>query len=204
MKQLAIIGSGGFAREIFRISTSLGHDVIGFIDEQKKSLLPRKIIGHERDMEALIAEHGNFAIFIAIGNATLRSTVEANIPQTIEKPVLLHNSANVYSDSIGQGSVIYPQSVIMTDCSIGKNCLINSGVTVGHDSIIGDFCNINPGVNIAGRVNIGSKTTIGIGACIRENISIGEGVTVGAGAVVVQNIPDHSICYGNPARAQND
>ncbi len=204
MKKIAIIGSGGFAKEIYDISTSIGFDVIGFIDTPSSKPLPQKIIGHESDLNLIVDKFGNFSVFIAIGNTMVRSALSKQIPSIFHQPVLLHSSANIFSSKVGQGSVFYPQSVVMSDCKIGENCIINAGATIGHDTTIGDFCNINPGANIAGKVKVGLNTTIGIGASIRENISIGDNVTVGAGTVVVKNLPDNTLCIGNSARIKHD
>ena len=197
--KLAIIGSGGFAREVYALTLSSGFDAIGFIDNNDDQNLPKPILGHEQELLYLKDKYNLDAVFIAVGNPSTRSRIHGDIKDLIAQPTLIHPSSTVLSNEIGSGTVVYPNATVMNDCTIGNNCIINAGVTLGHDTKISNFCNINPGANIAGRVCIGEGTTIGIGASIKENIKIGKNVVIGAGANVVRDIPDNVTVVGNPA-----
>lgn len=200
-KRIAIIGAGGFGREVYSFLDK-EFECIGFIDFQKEgSALPKPILGHEENIEELIEKHNFSDCALTIGDMSNRAAIYERINEfSIEFPQIIHSSVVSTSTDIGNGTVIYPGVVIMNDCNIGSFSLINSGVTIGHDVVIGDFCNINPGVNLAGRILIGERTLIGIGATVKENITIGNNCVIGAGSVVLKDVPDNTTVYGVPAK----
>ena len=200
-QNIAIIGAGGFGREIFHLLDNDLYNCVGFIDYRKEKDLPAVIIGHEDEMANLVNEHSLECCVLALGDIKKRKTIINKIDKfSINYPIVIDPSVRCFSEDIADGVIIYPGAVIMNNCKIGKFTLLNSGVTLGHDVIIGDFCNINPGVHLAGRITIGDGVFIGIGASVKENIRIGNNVVIGAGSVVLKDVPDNTTVYGVPAK----
>jgi len=205
-KKIAILGAGGFGRELYHLIDKDNYDVVGFIDNfSNLENLPISIIGGDGIIESLKSKNIAEYLAIAIGDMRVRRKLyNLCMRNDIDLPKIIHSSATILTSSrIGNGTFVYPGSVIMNDCKIGNSVLVNSGVTMGHDVEIGDFSNINPGVHLAGGIKIGEECMIGIGTSIRENIKIGNRVVIGAGSVVVKDIPDDSLIYGVPAKIQN-
>jgi sugar O-acyltransferase (sialic acid O-acetyltransferase NeuD family) len=204
-QKIAIIGAGGFGRELFHLLDDDLYECVGFIDYNKtEEELLKPIIGHEDDMDRLLDEYEFSNCALAIGDMKKRQNIHIGIGKyPILFPSLIHSSVQSFSKDIHDGAVLYPGVVIMNDCQIGKFTLLNSGVTLGHDVVIGDFCNINPGAHLAGRITVGDYTLIGVGASIKEKIIIGENAVIGAGSVVINDVPDNTMVYGVPAKAVN-
>ena len=196
---IIIIGNGGFAKEASFIIEKLGYKIVGnvFKSDEKIHFISkseRKLINKEN---YFVKKSKSF--FIAIGDPYLRSKLYSTYSNLGAKfPFIVDLRSSVISVNLLEGSIVYPNSVIMPNTKIGRFVLINSGVTIGHDCCIHDFVTISPGVNIAGNVNIGEGAYLGIGACVKENISIGKNAMIGAGSVVIKDVSPESINYGNP------
>ncbi|TAJ51871.1 MAG: pilus assembly protein [Chitinophagaceae bacterium] len=205
-EKIAIIGAGGFGREVFSLLNKDLFDIVGFIDNHAdhEIALPAPIIGDDDILPLLKSLGLAVGVCITIGNMARRKKIfDKAIAAGLSLPKIIHSSTSILTSvPLGDGVIIYPGVIVMSDCYIGKGVLLNSGVTIGHDVVIGDFSNINPGVHLAGKITIGEHTMIGIGACVRENIRIGNRVVVGAGSVVVNDIPDDCVVYGVPAKIQ--
>jgi sugar O-acyltransferase (sialic acid O-acetyltransferase NeuD family) len=116
-------------------------------------------------------------------------------------PAVVASTAYVSINSTqGDGTVVAPNTVLMTNTRIGKCVLINAGATVSHDTVIGDFSTISPGVNIGGNCSISEGVFLGIGATVIQGIFIAPGTYVGAGAVVTQDITIPGTYVGVPAK----
>lgn len=198
--RLGIVGASGYAKEVAVIAASIGMSVAGFIQKDANSAqttLP--VLGTDECMAEIIQRYELSQIHIAVADIATRQKLVSRLGP-VQYGHIVHTTAVVMNNSVGEGTVIYPGAIIMTGCQIGRHCLLNGGAYLGHDVSVGDFCNIAPSASIGGNVSIGAGTRIGIGACVRDGVQIGAGVTVGAGAVVVRDIPDNAVSYGNPSR----
>jgi len=200
--KIAVIGAGGFGREVFSMISGTEYQCVGFIDyASDRVMLPAPVLGNEDDIIELKTMYGFSNCAIAIGDIGKRKEIFVKISKfDIDFPTIVHSSVQSFSVALDIGTIIYPNVVIMNDCRVGKFSLLNSGVTLGHDVVIGNFCSINPGVHLAGNICVGDRAFLGIGAKIVENISIGNNAIVGAGSVVLHDVPDNTKVYGIPAR----
>jgi UDP-2-acetamido-3-amino-2,3-dideoxy-glucuronate N-acetyltransferase len=78
---------------------------------------------------------------------------------------LIHPTAEVQTDQIGEGTSIWQYCVVLKDAIIGKNCNINFNVFIENDVTIGDNVTIKSGVQVWD------------GLRIRDNVFIGPNVT---------------------------
>jgi len=203
LKRIAIVGAGGFGREVFQLVNKDIYKVIGFIDSHLGlKNLAVEIIGGDSMIPKLIERNLAEGLCIAVGNGKIRRKIfDTSTSSKIPIFQIVHSSiVNMTSIPLGRGTIVYPNVVIMNETKIGDCVLLNSGVTLGHNVEIGNFSNINPGVNLAGGVTIGEESIVGIGSSVKENITIGNQVVVGAGSVVVNDIPDRAIAFGVPAK----
>ncbi|MFD2698579.1 acetyltransferase [Mesonia sediminis] len=209
MKEIVIIGAGGFGREIKMLidqinQKELSYTLRGFYDDNLQ--LPDKINGipYLGSIDDLINREKP-GTHIALGIGTPR--VKAELVERLEKydyqfPSLIHPNAIIGADevSIGKGSVVCAGTIITCNIKIGDFVTLNLACTVGHDTTIGNFASFMPSVNISGEVLIQEKVYVGTGAKIINQLEIGANTTVGAGAVVAKSLPESCTAVGIPAK----
>lgn len=207
MKNLVIVGAGGFGREIYNMIPSCkgyGEEYVikGFINDIQDALDTfdgyAPIIGTIKDY---VPEQDD--VFIcAIGDVAGRKFCVNHLLTKGAKFIsLIHNNATFSRNStIGVGCIIGRNVSISCDCSVGDFSILQSECMVGHDSKIGDFCQFHPRVFVAGRVSIGNDVHVCACAIIHPNKTIGDGATIGGGAFVIRNVKEKQTVYGNPAK----
>lgn len=202
MKQLVIVGSGGFAREVEWLVERINAltpawDFLGFIDN---NLQGPKVIGND---QYILDRQDEIYVAIAIGSSAVRN----NIYKTYKKNPNIR-FANLFDPSVlmssrirfGEGNIICAGSILTVDIQIGNCNIINLDCTIGHDVILGDFVTLNPSVNVSGNTVINSGCSIGTGTQIIQGMEIGSNTIVGAGAVVTAKLPADCTAVGVPAK----
>lgn len=212
-KKIAIIGAGGFGREvkwlIERINIEYAKKtgepawkIEGFIDdgsvESHMDEIP--VLGNT---ELLKQWDEPISAVCAIGNAETRKRVIEKIKanQNIDFPNLVDPSVIMSGKVVmGEGNIICAGNILTVNIEIGDFVIINLDCTVGHDTQINSYVTIYPSVNISGYVKIGLCTEVGTGSHIIQNKEISMHSIIGAGAVVVKDIPEYCVSVGNPAK----
>jgi len=207
MKDIVIIGSGGFAKEVAFLIDEINRNkkewnLLGFIDEKTGEYNGKyKIINNDSWLEKIDEE---IFIVFGIGNPALIKKLfsKFNKNLNIKFPNLIH--PNVIGDweriKIGVGNIICAGNIFTTDIKIGSFNIFNLSCTIGHDSEIGSFNVINPTVNISGGVKLHDEILIGTGAQVLQYVEIVDNTTIGAGAVVVKSIVESGVYIGAPAK----
>lgn len=206
MKDVVIIGAGGFAREVAWLIEEINKkneqwNILGFIDDNTenvgKSLNGYKIIGNTDYLNEM---NKNIYAVIAIGNGKIRKKVVEKLKKR-KFGILIHPNVSISdSISIGEGSIICSGNILTVNISIGKHVIINLDCTIGHDAVIENFSTFLPGTNLSGETIVEECSTLGTGSTVIQGVKIGKNVMVGAGAVVIRDISDDSTAVGNPAR----
>jgi UDP-2-acetamido-3-amino-2,3-dideoxy-glucuronate N-acetyltransferase len=124
--------------------------------------------------------------------------------------VKIHPLADVQSENIGDGTMIWQFCVVLKNAKIGKNCNINCQVLVENKAIIGDNVTVKPGVQIWDGITLEDQVFVGPnvtftndlfpksknvdfelketlvkkGASIGANATILAGITIGENALV--------------------
>jgi sugar O-acyltransferase (sialic acid O-acetyltransferase NeuD family) len=208
MKDIAIIGAGGFGREVKMLIDQINasqpqYNFIGYFDDglEKDSLINgHPVIG---PVEAVNTWQTELGIVLAIGLPSLKKRLFAKIANPkITYPILIHPNVLIGTDDvfIGPGSIICAGNIITVNIKIGAHVIFNLGCTVGHDTVINDYCSFMPAVNVSGEVVIEEGVYVGTGAKIINQLSIGTNTIVGAGAVVYKSLPPNCTAVGIPAK----
>lgn len=194
-----ILGTGGFAIELYDLLRDSDVAVLGFVGPKSTRCLPARWLGDDDTLSATPAEA---YVLIAIGDPARRRRV-AEFATARDRRIgsFVHRAAWVApSAELGEGVIVYPNATIHGRVRLGRGVVANSNATIGHECRIGAFCNINPGVAIGGCVGIGDGVYVGIGATIIENLSIAPDIIIGAGAVVIDDLESPGTYVGAPAR----
>ena len=206
MKDLVIVGSGGFAKEVLWLANEYNKyhklwNILGFISNTDDMFVDEyPIIG---DDKWLININRPIDVLFGIGSVGLKHELylEYAKNRNIDFPTIVSDNA-IISDRIvfGKGCLVCAGNIMTVDIKVGNFVTINLDCTIGHDVTIEDYVQINPGANISGNVHVGSECEIGTGSAIIQGVNIGDKTIIGAGSVVIRNVDSECTVVGNPAR----
>ena len=208
MKELLIVGTGGFAREVYwHAHNSLGYGtefiIKGFLegniplDHSKYSLLPAQVL--ENILNYKISQNDVFVL--ALANSRLKELFAGIIASNGGKFInLLHKTAMVSDTAkLGIGIILCQFTSISCNTVVGNHAMLNAYSSLGHDAVIGDYSSIMGHVDITGNVSVGTHTFWGSGSRALPSSKIGNYATVGAGSVVIRKVKDGKTVFGVPA-----
>ncbi|WP_427113992.1 NeuD/PglB/VioB family sugar acetyltransferase [Megasphaera sueciensis] len=209
MKRLLIIGTGGFAREVYwHAQNSIGYgtefEIKGFLEgtlplePEKYFLLPAKVYENVTSYEV----QKDDVFVIALANSQVKNEIANIITEKGGHFInLIHKTALVAPNAIlGEDLILCPYTIVTCDTTIGSHVMFNLYSSIGHDSIVGDYTSIMCYVDIAGNVKIGTHNFWGNCSLAIPGSQIGDDVIVGAGAVILKKIEDNQTVVGIPAR----
>ncbi len=207
MKDLYIIGAGGFGREVAWLverinSVTPTWNIKGFIDDDESLNGIREgkyyVLGDCNYLKKISDAY----VVCAIGSAKVRKVVIDKLKNSKVRYATLIDPSVLISDrvEVGEGTIICAGTVITVDIKIGNHVIINLDCTLGHDDSIGDFVTMYPGVNVSGNVLIGECSELGTGMQIIQGIKVAAETVIGAGAVVVKDIEEKGTWVGSPAK----
>ena len=205
MNKLAIIGDGGFGREVAWVVERINRvkptwELLGFIDDKKPDsglIGGYPVLG---DCNWLVEQQDEIYVVCAIGASKLRKKVIKKL-HGLKFATLIDPSA-ILSDrvEIGEGCIICAGTIITVDIKINSHVIINLDCTIGHDVILEDYVTLYPSVNVSGNVVLEESVEVGTGSHILQGLQIGENTIIGAGAVVVKDIKQCGTYVGVPVR----
>jgi sugar O-acyltransferase (sialic acid O-acetyltransferase NeuD family) len=207
MDSIYILGSSGFAKEVYFLINSIGSFTVkGFIDiEAKQAVKIGKSFIQVYDESYLETLDTSVHLAIGMGNPALIEKLTKKFADKLNFPNLVHpNTIGNFEDiQMGQGNIITANCIFTTTINIGSFNIFNLNCTIGHDVEIGNCNVINPGVNISGGVKIGDRNLLGVNSTILQFKSIGNDVVVGASSMVNKDVPDQTTVVGIPAKPLN-
>ncbi|MGI6317349.1 MAG: acetyltransferase [Dethiobacteria bacterium] len=212
MKDIVILGAGGFAREASLLVEELigskrrsvkSWNLLGYIDEDEAkwglTLRGYPVLG---GWEALDKLPGSVSLICVLGDPVAKKKlVENATARGREFVTLVHPEVSFSSDvRLGKGVLINKGCIFTTNITIGNHVSINPGCGIGHDAVIEDYTTLMWHVNISGAVEVGKGCLLGTKATVLQGKKIGNWATVGAGAVVTEDLPPNCTAVGVPAQ----
>lgn len=148
---------------------------------------------------------------VAIASSEIRQKVSLQMLSAGITPyqICAPNVVMYDGNSIGEGAIFCPFSIITSNVKIGRFFHSNLYSYIAHDCLIGDYVTFAPNVHCNGNIIIENNAYIGAGAIIKQGtpdkpLVIGEGAIVGMGAVVTKSVQPHTTVVGNPARLHSN
>jgi sugar O-acyltransferase (sialic acid O-acetyltransferase NeuD family) len=213
IKRLAIVGAGGFAREVAWLVHDINRcksafELVGFVVSDLSKLGDHdsrdQVLGDYKWLEQNREKVDALAIGIGSPAARLRvcNDLEGALPD-LEWPALVHPTAQFDRRSItlGHGTIICAGNIGTVNLVLESFSMVNLACTIGHEAHLGRGCVLNPTVNVSGGVQFGEGVLVGTGAQILQYVQVGAGATIGAGAVVTKDVSPGDTVVGVPARS---
>jgi sugar O-acyltransferase (sialic acid O-acetyltransferase NeuD family) len=212
-KRIAIVGAGGFAREIAWLISDIALD-----RSQREHSETMKAVGFlvsdltkvgDRDSGVL----GDFSwlennpvdgLAMGVGNPEVRLRLGQELKRRfpgIPWPVLIHPSVRHHeSCQFAEGVTICAGNIATVNVKIQEFAVVNLGCTIGHEASIGAASVINPLTAISGGVKIGTGVLVGAHVSILQYLSIGDHAVIGSGAMVNKDVASNTTVMGVPAK----
>ena len=210
MKDLYIIGGGGFATEVLFLIERLQRKKliwknIYIIDKNLKTgtfLRNYLVVGSD---DFLLNINYYYDVIVTINNPIIRKEIVDRICTNnpwINFPNIFDPSIIIDKDnfSIGQGNIFMHHVIISTSINIGNFNIINSYTGIGHDSTIGNYNTFNPRVAISGNVSIGDLNIFGLNSGVLQGIKIGSHNEVWYNTIIFRNVSNSTKYFGFPAK----
>lgn len=201
MKDLIIIGAGGYAKSVVDSLDREQYSLLGFIDERlnKKEHLGYPVLAHSLSD---ISNPEQFTYFIAIGSNPKRKKwfdrirdIGADLASVWDKTALVSPMAK-----IGVGCFIGKMAIVNAGVEVGDDVVVNTMALIEHGCSVGSHANISTKAVLNGDVCVGEGTFVGSGSVTIGQLSIGEWSVIGAGAVVTKSFTSGNTIAGIPAR----
>ena len=195
MRPLALIGGGGFAKEVVEIGRANGFSIEDYYASHPGGLN----LKHRGYLEELLENRSIYGgVALAVG-AINRSTVNARREliswldrHGFETPALISPHAIVAkSAKVGTGSYIAHAVVLAEDSVVGRFGLINTNALVGHDAVLGENVTVSSLCFIGGGATVGNHSLIGATARVLQGARIGNDALIGFGCTVLRKVNDH-------------
>ena len=190
----ALIGGGGFAREI---KSHIGDPKIKcFVDDEYWKENDDYIFPLSK------FDPKKYKVIVAIGDPKDRFDMIQRLPKDTKYFKFIHPSAQILGKDtfIGEGSIICAGCILTTNITIGKHAILNRGNHIGHDCVIGDFFSAMPGSVVSGNVRIYDLVYLGNNSTIKEKLSIHSLTTIGMNGAVVKHIEEPGTYVGVPVK----
>lgn len=205
-KRVVILGVTMFSAEVCEILRRAGTEVAGFtvdteyLKEDKFCNLPVypfESIGQYVDVKSV-------EFVLTIGYSGMNDHRESKYLRCKEMGynvfTYVSDKAIVYTEKIGEGSLILPGSYVGPFCEIGKCTIIRPGTVLAHHDMIGDFNWLADGCTLGGGVRIDNHCFLGLGTTVRNEINLADYTFTGAQTYVGHDTEKLKAYIGVPAR----
>lgn len=101
----------------------------------------------------------------------------------------IHPTAKVFTECIGEGSLLMAGCVVEHGCSLGICNIVNPNALISHNTEIGNFNFIAGSCSIAGNVIVKDNCMLGMNSTVKNGVLLEAYTLLGAGAYI-----NHDTC----------
>ena len=212
MKDLYLIGGGGFATEVLFVIERISKiekkwSSIFIIDDNIE--INEKIRDYEvkGNVDYLSNLNQDIDVVITINDSKIRKEIVEKLKDSknISFPNIFDTTSIVDEKqlTIGEGNIIMHYVILSTNLHIGSFNIFNSYTGIGHDGVMGDYNSFNPRVAISGNVVMNDLNNFGVNSTVLQNKKIGSKNQVWLNTTIVKNLKDGGTYFGIPAKKVN-
>jgi sugar O-acyltransferase (sialic acid O-acetyltransferase NeuD family) len=204
---LYLVGAGNFGRELYSwldvASPASPYRFGGFLDDTPDPMrdfpiYQDKVAGTIREFQPRPNDRLVLAIADPKGKLAVAESLRARggkFATFVHRTVVLGDQT-----TIGEGTVICPNSVISCFDTIGEFVTINVGCMLGHDVVLERGVTLSPHVALTGYVVLGEGVFVGTNVSVLPKVKVGAWAKLGAGSAVVAQVAAGVTVLGVPGR----
>lgn len=207
MKDLIIVGAGGFGRETKVLVDEINEaeptwNFLGYVDDNPNVETKEgdKILGTS---DYVLGLDPKPYVIIPIANARVRMALAEKMEKGgVPFATLIHPNVKMKGNlcTVGEGSILCDGVKLAVNSHVGRHCILNMDCGLGHDTVMDDFSSMMSQTITGGETYIGKGCYFGLRCTVINLLKITDFCTFGAGAVVVKNATEPGTYVGVPAR----
>lgn len=191
-QRLALIGSGGFAKEVAELARLNGATITACYSTSEGAFADLHR-GYLDDLERDRDEFDGVVLGVgAVDRRTLgvrRSLIDWLVERNFRCPAVVSPRAVCAAGAVlGDGAVVAHGVVLGVDSQLGTFSICNAGAIVGHDAAIETNVIVAPGAFLGGSTKVGENSLIGPLAKVLQGVSLGPDTLVGVGCLVIRSL----------------
>ena len=204
MKEIVIVGAGGFAREVRQIfAPQLTGDNVRF----KGYLGKDHGAGHDPSIEGCVLgdpeqyqPDGSDRFVLAIGNMEARQRIVESLRAKGARMLSLVHPLALVADSarLGEGVLIYPYAVVSHDAVLDDCVKLNFFTCVGHNASLGKYCLLAPYATVNGFSVLEDLVYMSTHSTVGPQVRVGQGATISANSCATRDVPAKRLCSEFP------
>jgi len=206
MRNIVIVGAGGFGREILAWMTPCfqpaEYPLKGFLACDDSELdgfnRPASIIGSPDSYQPELEDR----FLMAIGDPQAkRFCAESLLSRGAQFLTMIHPNALVAENAtVGVGVVVYPFGSVSAAAEVGDFVHMNFYASIGHDASIGNYTTLSPYASVSGAARVGEAVLMGTQTSVAPTRQVGDRCKISSGSAVMHDIADDSLVFGVPGR----
>lgn len=212
MRELVIVGAGGFGREMFQWLTDwmvtlrpphTRYRIKGFLSNQPDDLrgfdLPVPILD---DPDEYVPAPGD-RLVLAIGAVKARKRIaEGLLHRGARFLTCRHPTALVASSAVlGDGVIVCPFATVSANVTLDDFVLLNFYASCGHDATVGRFSVLSPYATVNGFGVLEDEVFMGTHATVAARRRVGARASISANSAALNDVPADTLVQGVPGRA---